>query len=105
MLTARLPELLKTLRACSSELSGALGALPNSTREVDAALARSIVLIAATGKRLNGTAASSAKRLQKRISGGRKNPTVKDLWAIYSDLQAFVEDLNQQQKDSKWDKA
>lgn len=104
LFTARMPEIVKSLRKCSEEISPLLGKLPESTRELDVVLARSCAFITAVERLCNGATRNSAQLVQKGIVKARKSRNADELWRIYSEIQKLLEELKQELRDSKWDK-
>src|SRR5262245_17964079 len=97
LLTARLPSLLTALRRCSSEFSTQLSSYPASDRHADEILARTVSVLRNTARKTSRPLARTAKSLTKAIASLRKAPDIDKAWKVYSDLQAYLEDLKQLQ--------
>lgn len=99
---ARIPDLIKSLKNHTMEMSQRLNAFDGSKRELETDLTRCGATLKNLKSKVDRNTRQITKQLIKRIQKRNKPPQKEEMWQIYNDLQALIDSLGHLQKDSKW---
>lgn len=99
---ARIPDLIKSLKAHTKIISHNLHAFSRATRELETELSRCMATLNNLKNKVDRNIKQSTNQLVRKIQK-RKKPLEKDeMWEIYNELQELIDLLDHLQKDIKW---
>jgi len=99
---ARLPELMKTLRAHAKRTSDLMESFEKARTEISTAMVTLESTLRNVKARASGRPRVAAKSLIARLKRLQRPPTADEVWEVYQDVQGLIQDLQHFEKDAHW---
>ena len=104
-LAGRLPEVTEKLRTHASNMNEYIDNFDLSIKEISLEIARLDVVLSSLGNKLDRQSAKSVVQLQEKIRHYKpKKEGQERLFEIYVDLHTILEELDELQRDAKWER-